>query len=43
MEQGYINLEWDTKFFGFGVARIMQTELDEAELSLPAEAVDLRL
>lgn len=37
MEQGFIHLEWDTKFFGFGVARIMQTELDEAELSKTLE------
>jgi dTDP-4-amino-4,6-dideoxy-D-galactose acyltransferase len=37
MEQSFIHLAWDTKFFGFGVARIMQTALDEAELSKTLE------
>jgi len=37
MEQSFIHLEWDTKFFGFGVARIMRNELDEAELSKTLE------
>lgn len=37
MEQSFIHLDWDTKFFGFGVARIMQAELDEAELSKTLE------
>lgn len=33
MKQNYIHLEWDTTFFGFGVARIVQTEMDDEELS----------
>jgi dTDP-4-amino-4,6-dideoxy-D-galactose acyltransferase len=37
LEQSFIHLEWDTKFFGFGVARIMQAAQDEAELSKTLE------
>ena len=33
MEQNVAHLDWDTNFFGFGVARIMQADLDDAELS----------
>lgn len=33
MRQNFMHLEWDTAFFGFGVARIIQSNLDEAELS----------
>ena len=33
MKQNYIHLEWDTTFFGFGVARILQTEMNDDELS----------
>lgn len=33
MKQNFIHLEWDSKLFGFGVGRIIQAELDEAELS----------
>lgn len=32
-----MHLEWDTKFFGFGVARIRQAVLDEADLSKTLE------
>lgn len=33
MQQNYIHLEWDTTFFGFGVARIVRAEMDADELS----------
>lgn len=33
MKQNYCHLEWDTDFFGFRVARIVHTDLNEAELS----------
>lgn len=37
MEQSFIHLEWDTKFFGFGVGRIVHAEMGEAELSKTLE------
>jgi len=33
MKENYIHLEWDTTFFGFGVARIVQAEMDDDQLS----------
>jgi len=37
MERSFTHLEWDTKFFGFGVACIKQIALDETELSKTLE------